>query len=151
MADSSFVQRLLATVMEREQQKYLWQRGNFPQPARVVQAALELIQPDGSVIFHDEESSFVWKASKPIPLQDLPHDVYEVHLLDVARSVAGSCLNIARMPDEAEWLLEPLAVFLSSYRHDPRFLQEALALCHVDEKGRLHHPRLSLSDKVTER
>jgi hypothetical protein len=137
--------------MEREQQKYLWQRGRFPQPAHVVQAALELIQPDGSVILHDEETSFVWKASEPIPLQDLPHDVYEVHMLDVARSVAGSCLNIARIPDDAESLLEPLAVFLSSYRHDPRFLQEALALFYVDEKGWLHHPRLSLSGKVTGR
>jgi hypothetical protein len=130
--------------MEREQQpeKHRWQRGVFPQPAHVLEAALSLIQPDGSVILHADESTYLWKAADPIPLRDLPKDVYEVHLLDVASSLAGGCLDLAREPAEAEWQLEPLAVFLAPYRHDLEFLQEALSLFCVDEKGRLHYPRL---------
>lgn len=126
-----------------------WEKGKFPSPRQVLEAALNNIQRDGSVLLIDDEGEVVrCQSAERIDLEALSTYKYEMHMLNVARSVMARVINIAANPEERDTYLATLAVFLASYRHDIDFLLRATDLVSVDEDGILQHPRRpSLSSK----
>ena len=76
------------------------EKNGYPQPQSVVEAAMAKIEPDGSVMFFDEEASEWYKSEpiEPIDISEMPDDVYRSHLIQVARMIAGDVMNIGSKP-----------------------------------------------------
>jgi hypothetical protein len=132
-----------AKLMERESPKYAFRKGEFPSPSVVLEAALDRIAPDGSVQIFDEEenSTFCWENVETIDLSKFPSFVYDLHLLQVSRSIYGTVLHISRWPKNTDRWVESLAIYLATYRHNPNLFQQAIELGKVDKNGFLIEPR----------
>lgn len=130
--------------MEHEQQPGKYRKGEYPSPHDVVQNALNLLQPDGSLISYDDEhhEEVVYDPHDPIPLDQLSPGIYATHLLQVARAIEGTVVDISIRPDKANNVLEPLAHYLSGYRHDMSFVRSATALVVVENSTTLYPPHL---------
>lgn len=123
-----------------------YQLGVYPPPESVLKAALAMINNDGSVDDFDkvEQAPLRWVPENPIPLDEFPKDVYETHLLHVARAIYGTVSSLASRPQGADRVIRNLAIYLQYYQHDYDFLQKAIFLGHVDERGFMQPPQLDL-------
>ena len=117
----------------------------YPSPVTVLEAALALITGNGSVDDIDEEGVvFQWDPEEPVALGSLPSDVYEYHLLNVAKAIYGAASQVASWPEETERRVRNLAIYLRPYFHGQDFLRQAVALGEVDERGFVRPPHLFL-------
>jgi hypothetical protein len=111
-----------------------------PSPGEILHRALSYIEPDGVRIFDTSESIwYTWQSHVPIELNQLPNDVYARHLMEAARTVAGSVSRIIFDADPLliERELRRLALYLSAYTRDRFFLEAAASLVAVDDSGQV--------------
>ncbi len=116
---------------------------NFLAPSAVVERALSVIQPDGTVMDFDHEVHkwLAWEPYEPIDTDSLAPDNYATKLRDLAYGIFFTVNNIAMHPDDDDEVRR-LAHWLTAYRHDRRFIALATSLVGIDEHGALLHPRL---------
>jgi hypothetical protein len=113
-------------------------------PSEVLEVALSLIEPDGSVFWNttDEDDQPLQVVIPPHRLQDtqsLQPDVYARQILFLAREIHSKMgLRRVKMEDENVFKsqLWSLAHYLTAFRHDQVFLDEALSLLRPDDAGR---------------
>lgn len=130
--------------MENEMHGLIYKRGEFPNPFHVLIAALAKIEPDGTVTDSDDKGGNMLSGvpQELIDVEILPKRVYDLHLIQVSRTIFGTVSHIARWPKNADRWLECLAIYISSYRHNKEFLQKATSLGHIDVNGFMHEPKL---------
>lgn len=130
--------------MKKEMHDVIYRKGEFSDPYHVLKAALAKIEPDGTVNVYDDElgNTFSWEPPESVDVEVLPKEVYDLHLIQVSRTIFGTVLHLSRLPKFADKWLESLAIYLSSYRHNHEFLQKATSLGNIDEKGFMHEPHL---------
>jgi hypothetical protein len=113
-------------------------------PAEVLEVALTLIEPDGSVYWHtfDDDNRPLRVTFPPHEAQDtrsLQPDVYARQLLFLARELHNHTgRRSVRMEHDVgfERRLWSLAHYLTAFHHDRAFLDEALSLITPDTTGR---------------
>ena len=130
--------------MKTETAHQTFQRGEYPPPISVLNAALSRITADGTVMIFDEDEQIYFESKKaePVELHQMSDSFYELHLIQVSRSIYRTVSNIASWPDKTDRWLECLAVYLATYCHHPEFLEEAISLGKVD-RNILFEPHLA--------
>lgn len=127
------------------QDHFQWKKGVFPQPSQVLEAAIQKIEPDGSVRYFDEDTG-EWHQHKSLDrlkLTILFSGEYNKHMLQVARTIYGYVIEISLSPiEQRERYLEDLASYLSNYQLEPQFLEEAVSLVEITDSGALIEPYL---------
>jgi hypothetical protein len=80
-----------------------WEKGKFPPPVQILEAALAKIQKDGSVMLRDEPEGqkVVCRPDAPVSLNSLAEIDYNQHLLRVAYAIYGRVINISLSLDFA--------------------------------------------------
>jgi hypothetical protein len=131
-----------------------YRKGELPAPSLIVERALAYLQDDGSVLEFDDERNewFTIPPYDPVPLDDLPDDVYASKLRRLADAIAGTVTDIAddlsqegfgRTPKELVAADEKrLAHYLSAYRYNRAFIDYAASLTSVEGKNSLHFQQL---------
>lgn len=129
----------------------------YPSPMSAVEAALAHIESDGSIIETglEEETNQPYqvriKPYDPVPLDQLPQDIWCRELLQVATVIKKTCFRIGQdsdtepSPDKLtriESRLKLTAHFLTAYRHDREFLHKAASLVKISESGVFYSPEL---------
>jgi hypothetical protein len=102
----------------------------------VLEDALNRIEPDGTVrvydyIYDEWGTDEPWE---PVNLQKLTECQYNNELYHVARNIAVRCRDRGKNPPAEEHEMGILASFLTAYRHDPQFLDQAISLITTRNK-----------------
>jgi len=136
--------------MEKEPRTEVhWAHKEYPDPIEVLEAALTRIEENGSVMFFDAEENewYAREPHEPVPVDELPPDVYSTHLIRMARNISYTCNQIGahRIGNrfiDLDWELRSLAHSLTAYRHNRSFLERAAQLRRLDQSGFWVAPQL---------
>ena len=122
--------------MEKEPRTGENRQVEYPSPHQILEEALARIESDGTVLAFDEDyqEPFALPPHQPIPLDSLPYNAYQLHLLYTAGFIAGTCLNKIAYPGH-QWPIDSLAHHLTAYYHDPGFLQEAVNVVKASQEA----------------